>query len=849
MMEVMIVVAILAVMAVLVFVNVIPFMKSLYQKEMDETAQEIYVAAQNHLTIAESMGFLEGKEKGTKIKDDEYFFVIGKDNIGKDNYSDLADSDKVLAYMLPYGSIDEKVRTGGSYVISYDYKTASVIDVFYADPKGRFGDNAYFGSNVTNGYSAFLSTFGGTEQAKHDNRQKYSASGTEANGTAIIGWYNGKAMGVDVGEPFKVNLKVKNEDRLMVEATVSGADATATLEVGIIITGRTSGNHTPLLKLTYDSPSAGGKVYTGCLDDVASTYDGDPNNRLAPNNGHFAERFAAYGLIPGEDVTISAFAYYTKVVTDSTDADTLYPVAKGKKATTNSLFASIGKEKDDPDDNAMYSVARIAYTRHLENLSEAISGYDRGSLNSAAKGEPYEPSGTGTPSTMTTASEMASASSANSTTNQTGSSTADFAPTHARQIKDIDFSDFMDAVRVGNEPVNIHAVAGATNGSGDDTASGDGAISEDNTFMPVTTDYVLDYNGSNHKISNVVVNTAGDAGLFSTLPKESSLENMRLMSFDIESTDGNAGALAGTLENVTVKNVLVFNEAYEGDNTDRKDKFGPDFGESDTTDAKLEITGAGSVGGLVGSMDGGSVEKSAASVYVRTSGTSAGGLIGEASGTEVTSCYAGGHYVGGDIATDNAGAPITTGATETGATAGRMNVVAANAGGLIGDASSTKVTGCYATNSVYGTASAGGLAGSATGGSVANSYAAGKVAGAAGGVLGAFIGSNGAALGAGNQYTPTVNGSLPSIGSNPADATVADMFPDLTSYRAYITAEREAEPYDSVLAVAYTIDDTCLYPMKVLADLTGYAIANVDPDFVTTHYGDWPKLETEVVNR
>jgi len=362
MMEVMIVVAILAVMAVLVFVNVIPFMKSLYQKEMDETAQEIYVAAQNHLTIAESMGFLEGKEKGTKIKDDEYFFVIGKDN-----YSDLADSDKVLAYMLPYGSIDEKVRTGGSYVISYDYKTASVIDVFYADPKGRFGDNAYFGENVTSGYSAFLSTFGGTEQAKHDNRQKYSASGTEANGNAIIGWYNGKAMGVDVGEPFKVNLKVKNEDRLMVEATVSGANATATLEVGIIITGRTSGNHTPLLKLTYDKPSTDGKVYTGCLDDVASTYDKNPDNRLAPNNGHFAERFADYGLIPGEDVTISAFAYYTKVIPSSTGADTLYPVAKGKKATTNSLFASIGKEKDNHD-AAMHSVARIAYTRHLENL-------------------------------------------------------------------------------------------------------------------------------------------------------------------------------------------------------------------------------------------------------------------------------------------------------------------------------------------------------------------------------------------------------------------------------------------------------------------------------------------------
>lgn len=836
MMEVMIVIAILVVMAALIFVSVMPFLKSLYQKEMDETAQEIYVAAQNHLTIAESMGFLEGKENGTPIKDEEgkdeegkYFFVIG------DDYSDLAASNKVLAYMLPYGSIDEKVRTGGSYVISYDYKTASVIDVFYADPKGRFGDNVYFGKNVITqeNYPGFLSTFGGTGAEKNENRQQYSQGGT-IGGSAIIGWYNGEAMGVDAGEPFKVDLKVKNGDRLMVEATVSNAPTDRGLEVGIIITGRTSGNHTPLLKLESSGLGLDDAVYTGCLDDVASSRtDTDLNNILKPNNGHFAERFADYGLIPGEDVTISAFAYYTDVV--GPGAGTLYPVAMSKKVTTNSLFASVGKEKDSDDDATMHSVARIAYTRHLENLSKAISGYDSVFLNKVANGE-AEPPDTDLPA-MTTASELASASGSNSTTNQPGSSTVDADKTHARQIKDIDFTDFMDAILDGggetDGKVKIHAF---------DRTIGD---SQGNTFMPVSIDdYALDYNGSNHKISNVVVKTEGDAdaGLFGELEAGSSLENMQLMSFNILSKNGNAGALAGTLQDATVKNVLVFNEAYQGENPSREG-FGPVFGKDETTDAKLEISGKGNVGGLVGSSEDCTIEKSAASVYVNSSGANAGGLIGEAkSGTTITGCYAGGHTSSGEYNMET-----TTGE-------GRVNVIAAtNAGGLVGS-SAAEIKASYATNSVSG-ATAGGLIGSVvSGGNVSYSYAAGKVAGT---TIGAFIGSNGVTLGAGNQYTPTVNGSMPTIGSSPTDTTsVADMFPTLASYQKFANPDNqhEAKPYDSALVAAYTIGNECLYPMPTITDLLKQAdlesiLEDSDLDLVKKHYGDWPKLETEVVNQ
>ena len=379
MMEVMIVIAILGVMAALVFVNIVPFMKGFYQKEMDETAREIYVAAQNHLSIADSMGFLKGKSDGTPAGDDIYYFVVEKGGEAQSTASGgstkpngVNESTSVLSQMLPYGSIDDTVRLGGSYVISYSKKTARVVEVFYRNPSGRFDNGQSFKSaNASTTYTG-LQSYSGAD--KKEARLNYN------NQEVIIGWYNGEGGGLSTNKLTAPKVRVENGDRLLVKVwwDSNGGDTSFTtgLNVGIIITGKTSGKHTPVLKLS--PTAAGGLVYEGCLDDIASSYDNNKDQVLAKNNGHFAERFADWDLVPGEDVTISTFAYYSAAHDGS-----IYEVAKGPTVTTNSLFRSVGYEVGANGTLTDVREARISHIRHLENLSKEISGYDIKALDDA----------------------------------------------------------------------------------------------------------------------------------------------------------------------------------------------------------------------------------------------------------------------------------------------------------------------------------------------------------------------------------------------------------------------------------------------------------------------------------
>ena len=135
--ETLIVVAILMVLAALAFIGVNRYMRSLAQLEYDAVAKEIYVVAQNHLTMAKSQGFLSAASSGARdpsmnssTTDTYFYYVVPGDN-PNDNTSGLG-------LMLPFGSIDEYVRSG-SYIIRYNKKTAEVLDVFYSNPNGRHG--------------------------------------------------------------------------------------------------------------------------------------------------------------------------------------------------------------------------------------------------------------------------------------------------------------------------------------------------------------------------------------------------------------------------------------------------------------------------------------------------------------------------------------------------------------------------------------------------------------------------------------------------------------------------------------------------------------------------------------
>ena len=137
--EVLIVVAIVVVLAGVGFVALFSHMRSMHQLEMDGQAKELFVAAQNHLALAESQGYLglktsEGQfgEVSTLAMDTPaegeaekgiYYFVVGD---GADSPND----DTVLNMMLPFASVDETARAGGSYVIRYQKSPATILDVF-----------------------------------------------------------------------------------------------------------------------------------------------------------------------------------------------------------------------------------------------------------------------------------------------------------------------------------------------------------------------------------------------------------------------------------------------------------------------------------------------------------------------------------------------------------------------------------------------------------------------------------------------------------------------------------------------------------------------------------------------
>ena len=118
--EVLVVVAILVVLASVGVIALFSHMRNMQKLEMDGQAKEIFVAAQNHLSLAENQGYLgvaEFNDSGLtenfgKIEDPAdtekriYYIIVNE----ADTFSSGAGSE-VLNQMLPFASIDESARS------------------------------------------------------------------------------------------------------------------------------------------------------------------------------------------------------------------------------------------------------------------------------------------------------------------------------------------------------------------------------------------------------------------------------------------------------------------------------------------------------------------------------------------------------------------------------------------------------------------------------------------------------------------------------------------------------------------------------------------------------------------
>ncbi|MBR3226232.1 MAG: prepilin-type N-terminal cleavage/methylation domain-containing protein [Atopobiaceae bacterium] len=758
MMEMLIAVAVMVILMGVAFIAVINYQKSTKQLELDKTARELFIAAQNHLTVAQGQGLLKdakseelGFHSDSSTNENEYCFFVAPGVISSMQST-------MLGEMLPPFSIDDTVRAGGSYVIQYDAKSGTVLNVFYSD-QSNLSKHTF----VEGDYGSLFNACVGDERENKDARLNY--------GGTIIGWYGGQDLGNrDPKELTAPQLKVINEERLLVEVGVSDLtpEGVTNPKIQIIMKGEKSGESVLVADValsTFLSETMTNGVYTKqyVLDDITAS------------GKHFAEQFST--LIPGENITLVAKVYSN---------DTLSTIAQSERRHTNSLFEDViedarqgagGAQTPAPGASTKTYLAEISNIRHLENLDAAISGYDLARLD-------------------------------------------DVGATHARQVSDLRWAGADDGFTeqiAGSggtaNKVQIYTLAGNPTTEG--------------TYAPVNptsngTPYKLNYDGDGYKVAGIKVQNAADAGMFGQV-SEGELKNLKLADFSVATTAGNAGALAGTLTNTPVENVLAYNEVA-------------------SDNGKLEINGTGNVGGLVGALSGQSITQSAAAVYVRSVNSSAGGLVGATSGTaSIQKSYSGGHTVSGLYLDDTLPEKV-----------GRYNVRAeVEAGGLVGKATGTlNVQDSYTTSSVYGKTLGGGLVGSTEAGSISNCYAIGKVGGPQMASRGAFVGTAGSATFSSDLFLDIVNAN--EDGANTVQAlstgtstgiTAADS--DLAGYRALSSGTLAASPYDSTLVRNYN----GTYPFKTVSQLAGMAASTDDVNQCYRQYGDWPSYETMPINR
>ena len=403
--EMLITVAIIVILCAFGFVAVIAHQRNLKRMEMDETAQEIFIAAQNHLTAARASGqwssFLKetksdaGKaSRGTKpgYTPSDYQATSGANAASRDFYAISNDEVKkeagtgkgAMELILPEGSIDETLR-GNHFYVEYDAASGTVYGVFYTN-----SDHEITAEDAQK-----------VSRTEPNARRDYEVDGKRT----IIGYYGG-ALG-ELKNPkdlYAPAVAVRNAESLVLYVVDKNYNRPVSSETG-------AANFQTELHLTIEGETSGQKVEK-TVDSNGNVYNGDQISEGQPDenfslavlagdskkdfsvevpdgadgsktksvkakyyalvldsivreNGHFADLFP--GLIHGEDLKITV---------------TLHSNAGGEDVSetvrVNSLFNSVKTEKkffglvDDTDT----TVVTVSNPRHLENLSSEVSGVD-----------------------------------------------------------------------------------------------------------------------------------------------------------------------------------------------------------------------------------------------------------------------------------------------------------------------------------------------------------------------------------------------------------------------------------------------------------------------------------------
>ena len=627
--EVLIVVAIIVILAGVSFIAVMNYLRSMAQLERDGIAKEIFVAAQNNLTAAKGEGYLGNDGFGTpeEEKSDIYYYVVNEGTVS-------GGGEKVFPLMLPFASIDETVRTGGSYLIRYQKSSGLVLDVFYTT---IHGSHARFNHTLaTTEYDALMAVTG--NKHKSDRRTYTDRS--------VIGWYGGteadELLTITITPP---EIEVMNAERLYVNIKHTNTDPGVKLR--LIITGVTSGVSHYLNIQNTDDPVI--------LDDITAA--GTHFRELTFDDMGIA--VTDNGFIPGEDIVIKALAYSNEALSN---------VAYSAEAVTNSLFGSIA----DANGDGVPDTAGISNIRHLENLDKAVSGLGAhaaegvmvSKLEVKAAVQTDDLSWTQFTEAIrdATGSDSVKIMKCGETTGTKDGCFYPLSPDYAlsydgqsHSISDIkvDYSGsaglFGELTEAGSSVKNLELIDFNVTG----TVSA-GALAGKISGTEVTN--VLARN-SEKKTVPVITASAGDAGGHIGLMTGTS-DSAAAIKYSAAALTVNGKNSAGGLIGTASGNVSATG-CYSAGVTD-KGEYYQHAEDGERGDAIFSVTSSnGTAGGLIGSAGNTAITASYSSASV--SGNTAGGLAGSASGV-LTDCYCTGLVSGeGDNAFIGNGSPALEG--------------------------------------------------------------------------------------------------------------------------------------------------------------------------------------------
>ena len=501
--EVLVTVAIIIILAGVTFVSVAQYQKNLRLMEMDGTAKEIFIAAQNHLSVAKASGDLDRLAEGTSMSGigtqldsnsvsdyagnagGEYYYVIHNVTSGTENCTPSG-SDAILEMMLPFGALDETVATSGNYAIVYELKSASVVAVLYSG-----AGNASFGN-------AAVINFSDEDVPKIKdiyNDKSARKSYKKGDVTAIVGCYTGTAGSAAIPtETLEApTLEVKNENKLHVLVR----EAKDTDNITLVITGEQSGTTARRLldRKTGDGYTKTSGTFDVTLDDI--TGDGKYRFSQLINEGRFTPDVDGSDFIPGENIIISAIA---------SSKTALATPKESAKYTVSSLFDDVNESTNSIGDTKVY----IKNLRHLENLGVNVSGF------TAALGK--------------------------------GTTSGHY--------------NVVNITAVQKNDITMFSFEGLRN---DQHIYGSGTFTR--TYIAANVGYPLSYDGGSYEIYDLTIagyHAAGaeaNAGIFGTVTNALSVKNLVLRNDKIpsESISANAGMLVGkTSTNLMVAGVLAY---------------------------------------------------------------------------------------------------------------------------------------------------------------------------------------------------------------------------------------------------------------------------------------------------